>query len=299
MSMPRAREARRWLVLTCASVLAACVSARDTDGQGTSHFSAGLPAAPGDYAAGGTGGAGGMAPGGTGGIGGVGGVPLAGMGSLNPMSSTSGVGGAAGVEVSGGAGGSGGVGGESGTSPAGAGGEGGLGGMDTSGGTGGVAGTGGATAGTLTIDFTSVGNGGEYGPRNVGAVWIETSSGAFVKTVERWAGVRAVHLTRWNQASGGWPSPFFFATAPSPDEMDVVSTATLRPHQAHHATWNGKNLNGEVVPDGSYRVVIEVNESNFLPSISAEISFEKGASPQTLSPPDTGPYSGLSITYAP
>lgn len=297
MGMARARAARRWLVLGCAGALAACVSARDTNGQGTSHFSAGLPATGLDFSAGGAGGAGGTGPGGAGAVGGIGGAPTAGTGALDPMSSTSGAGGSAGMDMPSGTGGEGGA---SGMEPAGTGGEGGLGGMDMMAGTGGAAGSGGgATTGTLTIDFTSVGNGGEYAPRNVGAVWIETSTGQFVKTIERWAGIRAVHLTRWNQASGGWPLPFFFATEPSPDEMDAVTAATVRPHIAHHSTWNSKNVDGQVVPDGSYKIVIEVTESNLLPSASAEVPFEKGTSPQTLSPSDTGPYSGLKITYTP
>jgi len=33
------------------------------------------------------------------------------------------------------------------------------------------------------VRFTSVGHGGRYQPRNIGAVWIETASGEFVKTI--------------------------------------------------------------------------------------------------------------------
>ena len=64
------------------------------------------------------------------------------------------------------------------------------------------------SAGTLTIDFTTVNQHGMYAPANVGAVWIETSTGMFVRTLERWAGIRAAYLRRWAMASGGWNSFF-------------------------------------------------------------------------------------------
>jgi hypothetical protein len=118
-----------------------------------------------------------------------------------------------------------------------------------------------AAAGTLTIDFKTVNQGGTYAPRNVGAVWIETGSGMFVKTLERWAGIRANHLTRWNSASGGWGS--IFGGGNTADMMDAVSKATLRSHEMHHVTWNMKDATGKVVADAMYNVVIECTESNF------------------------------------
>jgi hypothetical protein len=55
-----------------------------------------------------------------------------------------------------------------------------------------------AQVGVLTLDFTTVNQRGRYAPQNVGAVWIETDAGMFVKTLERWGQIRANHLTRWN-----------------------------------------------------------------------------------------------------
>jgi hypothetical protein len=281
------RTIRVALALMCVS----CVEARDTTQQGASNFGSGLPSSGLDYqAAGGVGGT--VASGGTGG---TAILPTAGMGGqqVNPMSSTGGVGGAAGVGTTGGVGGGSGAGGSSGA--------GGNAGTSASGGMGGEAGSTTATVGTMTIDFMSVGNDGEYAPRNVGAVWVEKSDGTFVKTIERWAGIRAVHLTRWNNASGGWPiAGFFFATPESSaDQVDAVSSNTLRPHMQHTLTWNMKDGTGMVIPDGSYKLVIEVTESERIQSVSAEIDFEKGPMPFDVSPSDEGPYSGLTVSYSP
>jgi hypothetical protein len=152
-------------------------------------------------------------------------------------------------------------------------------------------------AGTLTVDFKSVALGGNYAPRNVGAVWIETSSGMFVKTIERWAGIRAVHLTTWTMVSGGWGG--FFGGGNAADMMDAVSRATLRSHEMHHVMWNMKDSKGQVVPDGMYNVVIEVADDNRKPSASGKVAFMKGPAPQMATAPDKAPWSGFSLTYQP
>jgi hypothetical protein len=154
--------------------------------------------------------------------------------------------------------------------------------------------------GTLTLEFTSAGNDGEYAPRNVGAVWVETSSGTFVKTLERWAGIRAGHLTQWTAASGGWGGGFFFATGGNTaDQMDAISGATLRTHQMHNPSWNMKDAMGVVVPDGTYRMMIEVTESERKASTLASVEFEKGPAPVSLSPSDEGPFKDLTLSYTP
>ncbi|MBK9033260.1 MAG: hypothetical protein IPL61_18640 [Myxococcales bacterium] len=56
--------------------------------------------------------------------------------------------------------------------------------------------------------------GGRYQPKNIGAIWIETASGQYVKTVKRWANRRLRYLTRYNAASGG-------------DITDAITGATL------------------------------------------------------------------------
>jgi hypothetical protein len=151
--------------------------------------------------------------------------------------------------------------------------------------------------GTLTIDFKSVTSGGNYAPRNVGAVWVETGAGMFVKTIERWAGIRANHLTAWNAASGGWGS--IFGGGNTADMMDAVSRATLRSHEMHHAMWNMKDSTGKVVADGMYNLVIECTEDNRRAAPVAKVAFMKGPAPQMVTAPDKSPYTSLVLHYQP
>jgi hypothetical protein len=45
------------------------------------------------------------------------------------------------------------------------------------------------TVTSLTFDVTTKAPGGRYQPRNVGAIWVEDSSGKLVKSLEVWAGI--------------------------------------------------------------------------------------------------------------
>lgn len=153
------------------------------------------------------------------------------------------------------------------------------------------------TPGTLTLAFTTANLGGRYQPRNVGAVWIENGSGAFVKTLARWAGVRAVYLKSWAAASGGWSS--FFGIGATPDELDAVTSATLRTAELHNLTWDMVDNAGAVVPDGKYTVKIEVADDEIRPSVVGSVSFDKGPAPVQLAPPDASPYVGLTLSYTP
>lgn len=173
--------------------------------------------------------------------------------------------------------------------------------------TGGAGGAGGAAGtttepvatgqpGTLTVSVTSASVGGRYAPRNVGAVWIETGSGQFVKTIERWAAIRVGDLRGWSAASGGWGFEFF-GTSSAPDAVDVVTAATLTSHRAHSPSWAMKDVNGMVVPDGAYKVVLEVGDGS---NATSEVMFQKGPMAQTVSAPAGGRgYSSFTVTYTP
>jgi len=84
----------------------------------------------------------------------------------------------------------------------GTGGMGGAGAVPGVGGTTGVIGPAGMTAmgansGSLSFDVVTVNQGGWFAPRNVGAIWIEDSSGKFVKTLKVWAAIRSRYLTKF------------------------------------------------------------------------------------------------------
>jgi hypothetical protein len=235
----------------------------------------------------------------------VGAAPMAGAGSM-----LGGSGGSGGNLAPGGAGGQGGAtapaagsgGGGEGASGAGAGGMGGNAGQAGAGSGGAPMGgtTGGSTAGTVTVQFTTITYGGEYAPANYGAVWIEDASGKFIKTAKRWAGTtHASDLATWTMVSMGWGS--IFGGGNMADMVDAVSSPTIRMHQAHMVTWNMKNAEKQLVADGEYTAVIEMTESRARDRNGPllRIEFTKGPSPQMVMPPDEMNFKGISLSYTP
>ena len=92
------------------------------------------------------------------------------------------------------------------------------------------------------------------------AVWIENEKGEYI---------RSVYATKYT-ARGGyvrrpvslsvWRSKASWEKA-SPEEIDAVSGSTLEAG-IHTLTWDGKDKNGNLVPDGKYYVRIEANILN-------------------------------------
>lgn len=91
--------------------------------------------------------------------------------------------------------------------------------------------------------------GGQYAPDNVGAFWIETPEGAFVRTLAVWAGTRREHLLQWNAASNG-------------DDVDAVTSATAGSHHSRLLSWDHTDGAGSVLPRGRYVLRGEFTEDN-------------------------------------
>jgi hypothetical protein len=150
-------------------------------------------------------------------------------------------------------------------------------------------------AGTLKTQFTTISMDELWAPDNVGAVWIEDASQRYIKTLELWAGVRKSSLYKWGVRACHKPEP----------EVDVVTRATLPTHQTHEVSWNGKDLNGLLVPDGIYTLFIEVTETELNVGVTSTQEFEKSATPATpampvLLPPAEAPAAQpLTSTYTP
>jgi hypothetical protein len=308
-SSPALRGGVCWWLLAFA--IGACVDAKPDDPMGAVSFHAGYASLDTDYAggAGGSLGATPMMTAATGATAPV--VPMGGNGSAGMGVTPAGTGGtmavagmgATGVGATGGAAGAatGGIGGsKAGSGGMVAAGMGGSAGMAGSAGNAeaGSPSSGGSSMGMLTIQFTTVNQGGRYAPANVGAVWIETDSGMFVKTIKRWGTIRYTHLTAWSAASGGWPA-LFFGGGNAADQMDAISSATERTHGMRMMTWDMQDPMGKLVPDGKYKVRIEVTEDNFTPGANGTATFTKGPMPDMESPADQKPWSGLTLDYKP
>ncbi|MGD8862059.1 MAG: DUF2271 domain-containing protein [Myxococcales bacterium] len=144
------------------------------------------------------------------------------------------------------------------------------------------------TPGMVEVEFETASYGGFYAPLNCGAVWIEDDEGRYVATPMIWAGVRRRNIFIWN------------ARRCQTDGPDVISAATLDDHSGtRELSWDTRDHMGRVVPDGSYVLNIEVTEDEFNYGRRAEIPFEKGTDPVSLSPADTESVMNLMLTYTP
>ncbi|MBX7098444.1 MAG: DUF2271 domain-containing protein [Myxococcaceae bacterium] len=141
----------------------------------------------------------------------------------------------------------------------------------------------------LTVSFTTTPAGGGYNPKNIVAVWIQDSNGAFVKTIGRWAGTRKSHLVAWNQSAGS-------------GDADAVSGATRPNHSATlNVTWDLKNKAGAVVPDGKYTIRMETcdaNSSSASQNNQGTFTFTKGSAPSTQTTSGGG-HNAVNINFTP
>jgi len=143
------------------------------------------------------------------------------------------------------------------------------------------------TAGKLEINFTTASYAGRYKPTNCGAIWIEDMAGNYIATPAIWARIR----TR--------PLFFYQAVRCQADKPDAITSATLDRHEAHAVTWDGKDLQGLVVPDAPYVLHIEVTEDEADVGRHTKYPFMKGANPEMQMPADTESVKGLKLVYTP
>jgi flagellar hook assembly protein FlgD len=66
-------------------------------------------------------------------------------------------------------------------------------------------------------------------------------------------------------------------------------------HKTHSVTWSLKDSMGKEVPDGAYKLVIELTEASSTGK-SQEIDFMKAAGAPPVMPADTQYYTGMKLT---
>jgi hypothetical protein len=164
--------------------------------------------------------------------------------------------------------------------------------------TGGNGGTGGGSSSatdsgsptcSLSVSVTTTAPGGNYKPRNVGAIWIADSSGGFIKSLDVWGNRRLSHVTAWNAATR--------AAGVAGNKVDAVTSATLTAHRAHNVTWNCTDYSEQVVPDDSYRVYFEITDSNGSGPNHFE-TFTKGPTAATVQGSATN-FTGIVLSFTP
>lgn len=104
---------------------------------------------------------------------------------------------------------------------------------------------------TVKVTFETTNPGGRFGDKNVHVVWVEDSNGVFVKTLDLWGNKRVHNLTNWFEASGS-----------KRGEIDGITTATLKTYGRYESEWDMTDKQGNTVPDGEYRINLELTNGN-------------------------------------
>ena len=156
------------------------------------------------------------------------------------------------------------------------------------------------TAGNLTFSFTTVAHSGYSGTKNALAVWIQTGTGSFVKTYFRYAGNgngTSDHLPTYAVNSGGTASN---CMATACNKVGATTGATLSGATTKTFTWDGKDANGTLVADGTYKVTIENTWNHGSSgSVVKSYTFTKGTSAVNQSPTADANFSNISLSWQP
>ena len=142
------------------------------------------------------------------------------------------------------------------------------------------------TQGQLTVTATTTTANGSYAPNNIVAVWIQDSSGKFVKTMLILANTRKAHLTNWVTAT------------PVGNSTDATTGATQSSHGTRTCYWNGTNTSKVLVADGTYTVKLEMTEGNSGSRVGT-FTFYKGPNAVTLTPANIPSFQNISIQWVP
>lgn len=158
----------------------------------------------------------------------------------------------------------------------------------------GATGGGGAAAPSASacarVEVTTISYRGEYAPENVGAIWITTASGAFVRTLDVWGSKRLKHAVAWLASSNG-------------NDVDAVTGATRKSAGGHVVAWDCRDAQGAKVAPGAYVVNLEFTEENSSedspPGPHRLLPFDVASSVSAASAPDDATSTGLRVVPLP
>jgi hypothetical protein len=144
------------------------------------------------------------------------------------------------------------------------------------------------TAGTLNFTINPVSHSGNYGAKHLVAIWLENSSGTFIKTKLKRANGDLDHLATWTTKS-------------AKSVVDAVTGSTLTSYTPIAVTWNGTNVSNAVVADGDYKIWLEMawDDSKTTGKTVSSYTFTKGAAAIHLTPANTSLFTSVMIDWVP
>ena len=154
------------------------------------------------------------------------------------------------------------------------------------------------TPGTLTLTFTQTPHTSYQGTKNVMAVWIQSSTGSFVKTRARNAGGgTSDHLPVWAVNAGGSAGNCMSGNC---NTTGATTGATLTNFSTRTFTWDGTDASGNNVPDGTYKITVESTWNHGSSATTTRsYTFVKGTSPDVQTPAADANFTGISLAWNP
>ena len=158
------------------------------------------------------------------------------------------------------------------------------------------------TVGTLSFSFNEVSKPASATYNNYGkhvlAVWIQSDLGQFVKTISRNVGsVTRDHLQTWAVNSGGAASN---AIATNCNVVSATTGATLASFGNRSVTWDGTDVNGNLLPDGIYKISIEETWNHSANgTVVRSFSFVKGPNVDAQSPAADANFDAIILSWNP
>lgn len=146
----------------------------------------------------------------------------------------------------------------------------------------------GQTSGTLSVSVNTRSTGGNFSPKNVMAVWIENNSGKFIKTLLVYGDKRKAHLNVWESSTSLAGSTF--------NSVDAITGATQTNHALRNCSWDGTDFNHMNVPDGDYKLRIELTDKNETGNV-ASLNFTKGPNSFKQNSSNTNGFSSVSLNW--
>ena len=143
------------------------------------------------------------------------------------------------------------------------------------------------TSGNLSVSVATSSAGGNFAPKHIMAIWIEDSTGNFIKTLLAYADRRIKYLNTWEESTGAQGTMY--------NKTDAISGATRTSHGTRNCAWDGTDYNKSAVPDGKYFVCLELTDKHETGNYS-KFSFVKGES-NSLSPSNVPSFSSVSINW--
>lgn len=140
------------------------------------------------------------------------------------------------------------------------------------------------TPGTVTFTVKTLTANGQYAPKHVLAIWVE-KDGEFVKTRKAMANQRKQYLYTWRASSNY-------------NVIDAITGPTLTSHQTHTIEWDCTDVDGNIVPDGDYTMLIEFTDKHAQGPLYS-IDFTKGTEPVSITPPNQTYFTNMQLTYEP